>query len=289
MRIARVLREDPDESSALPLLALERDGALYDVGELDRVFGTPYDPDLFPGATDFHTRVIALGAAGLQALDERLRAGERPTEARLLPGSFVWLPPCDTERVLHVQLAAYDPPGSRPTYRFGNARGLLGHDEAVVFPAEETRPEFELGLAAVLREDLRCATAEDADQAILGYAILNGWCGRDEITHAPAAARRVASQLGPVLVTGDEIGDLACLRAQARVNGQVIASTTAGGWTTPPAEAIAWLSRWIDLRSGDVIGLGALHGGCGAAPHGSTIDLLIERLGKLTGRPVRGG
>ncbi|APR85397.1 Fumarylacetoacetate hydrolase family protein [Minicystis rosea] len=281
MRIARVLREDPEEASAHPLLALERDGALYDVGELDRVFGTPYDPDLFPGATDFHTRVIALGGAGLAVLDERLRAGERPTEARLLPGTFVWLPPCDTERALHVQLAS-DP---RPTYRIGNARGLLGNEAPVVFPEDEAHPGYELCVAAVLREDLRAASLAEAEQAILGYAILNAWCGLDDAARAPAASRRVASQLGPVLVSADEIGDLSRLRAQVRVDGQVRASTGVGGSITP-AQAIAWLSRWIDLRSGDVVGLGCIEGGDGAAPAGASIELLVERLGKLTGRPV---
>lgn len=281
MRIARVLHE----SSPLPLLALERDGALYDVGELDRIFGTPYDPDVFPGAADFHTRVIALGGAGLEALDERLRAGHRPSEARLLPGSFRWLPPCDDGRALYAQMAPYDA-GQRPSFRIENARALTGHDEPVVFPEEEEHPALELGLAVVLGEDLCAATVEEAERAILGYAILNGWCGRDDAARDPAAARRVGAQLGPVLVTADEVGDVARLRAQIRADGQVIASPAVGGSPRSPAASIAWLSRYSPLRAGDLVGAGCIH--AAAAPWGAAVELLIERLGKLTGRAVRG-
>jgi hypothetical protein len=280
VRIARVLREDPEECEVLPVLALERDGALYDVGALDRLFGTPYDPDVFPGSTDFHTRLVALDGAGLDVLDARLRAGERPSEARLLPGTFTWLPPCDPDRALLVHLA----PGGAPRwYRVGNARGLAGHEATVVVPDDEAQPAFGLDVAAVLQDDLRDATPKEAEAAILGYAILNGWSGRDDEARTPAAARRIASQLGPVLVTADEVGPLAGLRVQARVDGQVVASAGTEG----AGEALAWLSRWIDLRGGDVIGLGCVRGGSGPAPGGATVDLLVERLGKLTGRARR--
>lgn len=277
------------EASPLPLLALERDGALYDVAELDHAFGTPYDPDVFAGAADFHTRVVALGGAGLADLDERLRRGERPSAARLIPGTFAWLPPCDVDRVLHVQLAAHDAPSARPSFRFANARALLGHDEPIPFPADEARPTARIAIAAVLREDLAAAAEDEVEAAILGYTILNGWLGGDDAARDAEGAQRVAPQLGPVVVTPEEVGDLARLRVQIRVAGQVVAACAAGGWTFSPAAAIAWISRWTPLRAGDVIGLGALRGGAVAAPHGSMVELLVERLGKLCGRPLRAG
>src|SRR4051812_14152558 len=186
MRIARVLHE----SSPFPLVALERDGALYDAGELDRILDTPYAPDRLPGAADFHTRVVALEGAGLQDLDEALRAGRRPTEARLLPGTFLWLPPCDTERALHVQLAPLDAPGEELSYRLGCARAMLGHGASVPFRAREGRPDFALGIAAVLGEDLCDARVDEAERAILGYTILNGWSGLDQEARCPGTGAR---------------------------------------------------------------------------------------------------
>ena len=80
---------------------------------------------------------------------------------------------------------------------------------------------------------------------------------------------------------------MARLRAQVRVDGHVIASTSAGGWARSPAESIAWVSRFTPLAAGDVIGLGRLRDGGAPAPWGAAIELLVERLGKLAGRAVR--
>lgn len=286
-----MLHEDPEECTPQVRLAIERDGALYDVAELDRIFDTAYAPDRFAGAGDFHTRVIALRGAGLDALDDRLRRGERPSEARLLPDAVLWLPPRDPDRALFVQMASPRVARAAPSFRFENARALVGHAGRVIFPADEGRPDYELGVAAILAEDLERATPRDAEAAILGFAILNGWCGRDAEDADPSAARLVAAQLGPVLVTADDIEDLARLRAQVRVDRRVVISADLGGWTFSAAESIAWASRHTPLRAGDVIGLGCVASGASARAlpaWGSDVELLVERLGKLSGQPIRG-
>jgi hypothetical protein len=305
VRIARVLYKSSDEISPLPVLALERDGALYAVSELERVFGTQFSPERLAGTGDFHTRAVALGGAGLEDLDDRLRAGDRPSAARIVPGSFAWLPPCDTDRALYVQLAGDDEPWSTtglgaaepgsapypgrdgPLHRFGDARGLVGHEGAVPFPPGEGRPCFELGIAAVLREDLEGAGSAEAARAILGYAILDGWSGRDE--EARPGTSRVPAQLGPVLVTPGEVGDPARLKAQVRVDGTIAATPGMGGGVFSLAESIAWVSRWHQLRAGDVIGVGCVQGGRGDVTYGATVELHVEKLGKLAGRAVRRG
>jgi hypothetical protein len=286
MRIARVIQE----SSPFPVSALERDGALYEIGELAQCLGSRGAPDLLMGATDFFARVIALRCAGLATLDERLCAGDRPTEARIQPGSFVWLPPCDIDRALYVHV---EPPplpnkAGEPSYRIGNARGLLGHEARVAFPAHETRPDFELGFAAVIGEDLRHATVEEAEQAIIGYAILNDWTARDEeARHGnPGRARDFATQLGPLLVTRTEVGEVAVLRMQARVSGEVVGSGVIGMAGEHLAEGIAFVSHRLELRAGDLVGVTCMRGQ--GVPYGATVELLIERLGKLTGCAAQG-
>jgi 2-keto-4-pentenoate hydratase/2-oxohepta-3-ene-1,7-dioic acid hydratase in catechol pathway len=292
MRIARVLHV----SSPQPIVALERDGALYNVAELDRAWGTRYSPDRFADADDFHTRVIALSCAGLAELDDKLLAGARPTDARLPPNSFLWLAPCATDRASYIQLG---PPTDEPNYRIGSARGLLGHDANIPFPAREEEPDFELSVAAVLRDDLRRATHREAHRAILGYAILNGWTAREEERRAKSTgistsrAKDFAPQLGPVLVTPDELGDLAQLRTQARASGDVLRGSPAGAGPFTLAESIAFVSDSIELRAGDVIGAPCVSGGSAAQhgrklSYGSPVELTVERVGKLAGRPVRG-
>jgi 2-keto-4-pentenoate hydratase/2-oxohepta-3-ene-1,7-dioic acid hydratase in catechol pathway len=187
-----------------------------------------------------------------------------------------------------VQLGGHDELGvDGPVHRFCDARGMVGHEGAVPFPAGEGRPCFELGIAALLREDLEGAGSAEATRAILGYAILNGWSGRDE--DARAGTRRVPAQLGPVLVTPGEVGDVAALKAQVRVDGTTAATPGMGGWSLSLAESIAWVSRWHKLRAGDVIGAGCARGGRGDVAYGATVELHVEKLGKLAGRAVRRG
>jgi len=295
MRIAHVLQLP----TSTPLVALERDGALYDVAELDRRFGAKLPAT--GGASDFHTRVIALGCAGLSAHDERLRSGDRPSSARLQPGTFLWLPPCAGDRAAYIQLGAYGaaPDEDRPIYRIGNGRGLLGHEATVPFPASEDEPDYELNLGALLGEDLRRATPEEAERAIAGYAVLNDWCARGAEARATSRgsprseARDFATQLGPALVTPDELGDVEPLRTLARVDAEPRPCVPVGSWTFSIFESIAYVSEHVELRAGDVIGAGCVLGGSAASAgqrlgYGSAVELLIERVGKLAGRPVRG-
>jgi hypothetical protein len=284
LRIARVVHG----TSPLPVLALERDGAVYDAGELDRIFDTSHSPEKIAGASDFHTRVIAMGGAGLDALDDRLRSGDRPSAARLLPGTFLPLPPCDTDRALYVQMAPYDAATAVPLHRLGDARGILGHAALVPFPPSAPHAIFEPGLAAVLGDDLSSADPAEAERAILGYTLLNVWSAPDAAQLPGWSSLRVPAQLGPVLVTRDEIPDLGRLKAHVRVDAAT-SPTSLGGWAFSLAASISAVSRWIDLRAGDVIGAGCLCGGRGEAPFGAAVELHVERLGKLSGRPVRRG
>ena len=125
MRIARVLHAQ----NPTPIVALERNGVLYDVAELDRHLGTRYSPDRLAGSSDFHTRVVALSCAGLFELDEALRAGRHPRDARLLPGSYLWLAPCVTDRALyvHADSAAVGGQSAEPFYTLGHARAFAAN------------------------------------------------------------------------------------------------------------------------------------------------------------------
>lgn len=293
MRIAHVLQI----ATSAPTVALERDGALYDVAALERRFATKFAE--MPGVSDFHTRVVALRCAGLHALDDRLLSGDRPTVGRLQPGTFLWLPPCTIDRAALVQLGPYTPAGDRPSYRFGNSRALLGHGAVIPFPASEEEPDYELNIAALLCEDLRRATPDEAERAIAGYAVLNDWTARgaEARAHAqglpPSEAKDFATQLGPVLVTPEELGPVEALRTQVRIDAKAHLCSRIGDWKFSLAESIACVNDRVELRAGDVISAGCVTGGsavCSGKPlaYGSTVELMIERLGRLTGRPVRG-
>lgn len=283
MRIARIIHE----SSPFPVIALERDGALYDVAELDLRFATARTRELLGGACDFFSRIIALGGAGLDELDQRLAAGYRPTEARLAPGSFLWLPPCDPDRALLVHVTR-DHHGELAV-RLGNARAILGHEAAAPFPHEETRPAPGLGIAAIVGDELCRATISAARRAILGVAIVNDWSARDleERGLGPLHCRDFATQLGPVLVTTDALLDAPILRAQIRVGSVIVAEGALADPLDALAEAVACASQLVELHAGDLVTLATPLAPIDPVAHGAPVELLIERLGKLVGTAAR--
>jgi 2-keto-4-pentenoate hydratase/2-oxohepta-3-ene-1,7-dioic acid hydratase in catechol pathway len=184
-------------------------------------------------------------------------------------------------------------------YRIGNSRGLLGHGASVPFPPGEEEPDYELNLAALLGEDLQRVTADEAERAIVGYAVLNDWTARRTESRTRerglplSEAKDFGAQLGPLLVTPDELGPVEPLRTQVRVDAETRACSPIGAWTFALAESISFVSAYVELRAGDVVGAGCVVGGSAASvgariDYGCTVELAIERIGKLIGRPVRG-
>lgn len=293
MRLARVFHP----SSPNPLVALERDGCLYDAAELDRQFGIPLSQRVPFDESDFHLRVFALRGVGLDKLDDHLRGGDRPTEARLSKGNLLWLPPCSPDRALYVQLdqlPSADAKDELPRYHIGNARSLFAHQETIPFPHDEQHPEADVVIAALIGEELRSSTLEDAEDAIVGYSILVRWIAPNAEKHAgPTHGRDFATSLGPLLVTKDEAGAVDAARVRLRVASDTrdLVVTRATDWSLP--EAIAFISRHVPLGPGDVVGGPPIAGAREAIRElglsfGTTLEVVVERLGKLASRPVRG-
>lgn len=270
MRVARVLRPE----SASPTLALERDGALYDVVALAAEVGAD---ELFESSADFHARVVALRGAGLDELDDRLRAGVRPSSARVLPDGFVWLPPCEPARAasMHVALDR-----GEPRVWLGSARAIEGHRTRVVVPREGLA--VELAIAAIIGDELRHADARDAAQAVIGWSIALRWGVTPPAT--PEAALAVVVQLGPVLVSRAEAPPPDRARFRLRAGATVVEGAGLSHEGASAADAIARASALVPLEAGDVVILGPL-----ARAHAMPGELAagaIERLGVLEGTAV---
>jgi 2-keto-4-pentenoate hydratase/2-oxohepta-3-ene-1,7-dioic acid hydratase in catechol pathway len=135
-----------------------------------------------------------------------------------------------------------------PTFYFTNPNSVLATGDVVVFPAAAVRRDFELEVAAVIgavpgRDGAHLAP-EEAGAHIFGYTIMNDWSARDvqaremAVRLGPAKGKDFATTLGPVLVTADEVADLADadgflqLELEVLVNGVTIGTDLLGnmGW-----------------------------------------------------------
>jgi hypothetical protein len=232
LRIAKVQIEDV----ATPVLSLVVDGAHYDVAALEEIW--PIDRDF--GGVDFHTRVVAARCAGLDDLDARLHSGSRPTEARLLPGDFLPLPPCDPGRCAFLRVNEH---GGEPKLSRGDSRAFFGDGQPVpVIQAGELL--VAAGLAIVLADDLWRASARQAERAILGYTAILQWLGGDK-----------PCSVGPVLLPRRKARDLASLVLSLEHSDRRECGGELGSWPFAPAEQVAFVSQRARLCAGDVIAL----------------------------------
>lgn len=291
-------------------LAIERDGEVFLASELATTLGAPQAP------RDFDA-LFAGDAFGtveqLSQLDRSLSAGNRPATAKLQPGSFQWDAPVPRScQILdgyafetHVKNARSKrglgvPPEwyEVPTYYRSNPRALFGHEATIPFPPDENMCDYELEFAAVLGRNVKDATVEQATSAVIGYTIFNDCTARAAqrkvmaMGLGPAKGKDFANQLGPVLVTPDEIGDIDAVELVARVNGAEWSRALFGSAEFSFGEIIAFACQGIELWAGDVIGSGTVGFGCGLEldkflNDGDVVELEASRVGVLRSKVGR--
>ncbi len=126
--------------------------------------------------------------------------------------------------------------------------------------------DWEVELAMVIAAGGAWIGEDEAPRHIFGYTIVNDVSARDLQWRASqflyGKGQDTYCPMGPVIVTADEMPDLADTELELLVNGEVMQRESAGHMLFRPARVIAELSRGITLEPGDVITLGT-PGGCG--------------------------
>lgn len=274
--------------------------------------------------------------AALVALDRRFKAGDY-AERAVAYDSLELLPPIHRPASCrdgyafrqHVEAARrnrgvpmIDEFDQFPIFYFTNAHSIVGPGPVRVMADHLQKLDFELEVAVVLGRAGRNVRAEEADDYIFGYTILNDFSARVlqmeemQLSLGPAKGKDFANALGPMLVTPDEleawrvepasghVGTNYTLDMRARVNGVEVSH---GSWATMHwtfAEIIERAAYGVDLQPTDVIGSGTVGTGCflelnGTAarldPHakpqwlhsGDVIELEVEQLGVLRNTIVK--
>ncbi len=196
-----------------------------------------------------------------------------------------------------------------PTFYFTNPHTILGPSDTLLPPVTE-RLDFELEVAVVVGGEPGVnLDAEGAASRIFGYTIMNDWSARDlqgremKVRLGPAKGKDFGTALGPWIVTADELapfidadGFLA-VRAEVRVNGDLIGEDLVSNMGWPFPELVAYASRNSRVVAGDVLGSGTVgNGGClgelwgrngGLVPPplraGDEVRMTVEGIGELVG------
>ncbi len=193
-----------------------------------------------------------------------------------------------------------------PVFYFSNPEAVIGPDAPLEMPQIQEL-DYELEIACVIGRAGRDIPADEAERYIAGYTIMNDWSARDtwrnyeaKLSMGPAKSKDFATSLGPWLATPDELEDRRegsgaetryNLDMVCRVNGREYSRGNANSLTHTFAQMIAWASRDVWLRPGDVLGSGTVGTGCilelrpetvgGWLKPGDVVEMEISGLGTL--------
>ena len=207
-----------------------------------------------------------------------------------------------------------------PVFYFSNHNTMFADGEEIkLMPDHFEQLDFELEFAIVIGKGGQNILSKDADQHIAGFCILNDLsCRRLQMEEmrlslGPAKGKDFANELGPYLVTPDElfskIIDTPCgnkydLNMKCFVNGELLSEGNAKDMNWTFAEIIERASYGVELFPGDVIGSGTVGTGCLLEINGSgkranldyierwieegdQIEMQIEGLGKISNKIVK--
>ena len=127
-----------------------------------------------------------------------------------------------------------------PIFYFSNVAEIRGPDEPVWAPRASKELDYELEVGALIDTSVTNLSAEQREEAIGGFFVLNDWSARDlqrdetAVRLGPAKGKDFATSIGPWLVTPDELGDARQgtgydLAMTATVNGN---ETSRGTWSS---------------------------------------------------------
>lgn len=190
-----------------------------------------------------------------------------------------------------------------PVFYFSNTSMIYGDGDTIPYPGYSDALDYELEIAAVIGKSGINIPAEQAEDYIFGFTIMNDWSARDEqrremsVGLGPAKGKDFATSFGPCIATLDEFVDRRTdrpgvydLEMVARVNGVERSRGNMKDLYWSFGQMIERASQDAYLRPGDVIGSGTVGTGCllelteGQGPWlqpGDVIELEIERLGIL--------
>jgi acylpyruvate hydrolase len=190
----------------------------------------------------------------------------------------------------HIAETGRDEP-THPTLFAKHADTLVGPGDDIALPAG-LQVDWEAELAVVVGHELRAATAQEAGEAIAGYAVANDISVRDwqrrTLQWFQGKAWDATTPLGPVVVTPDELDPVAGVEVICRVNGVERQRGNTKTLVFDCAALLSYISTFTVLRPGDVVLTGTPGGvGMGMDPptylaDGDVVETEIPGIGTLT-------
>ena len=173
-----------------------------------------------------------------------------------------------------------------------NPDAVIGPGDTIMLP-EYTVPWMfmhEAELALVMKGPAKMVKAKDWRNAVFGYTCLidvsareqgrrtwpatplTSWLGKSFDTFAP---------IGPCITTADEIENPNDLVVRFWDDGQLRHNYNTDDMEHPVPELVEFATTVMTMYSGDLIACGTNHEGLGALQDGETVEIEIEKIGRM--------
>lgn len=189
------------------------------------------------------------------------------------------------------------PAPDEPTLFIKANSSINGPSDAIVRPRDAVKLDYEVELAAVIGRDARYVRETDALKHVAAYCIVDDVSERAfQMEHQGTTTKGKSADtfapIGPWLVTADEVGDPHGLEVWTTVNGESRQRGHTKDMIFGIATLVAYVSRFMSLRAGDLISTGTPAGVAhGMKPPrylqpGDVVEMGITGLGTQRNRVV---
>lgn len=180
------------------------------------------------------------------------------------------------------------------------ASSIVGPTDDIVYPVELTSElDWEVELVIVIGKTGKNIKESDAMQHVFGYTVAHDVSARDWQMKKNLKQWLLGKcmdtfcPLGPAIVTTDGLSDPHKLGIRCRVNGKTVQDSNTEQLVFRTPELIAFISRFVTLKPGDIILTGTPPGvGVFLKPNpvflqrGDVVDVEIDEIGTCTNRVV---
>ena len=168
---------------------------------------------------------------------------------------------------------------------------ICGPNDPIIIPRTSEKTDWEVELAVIIGTKAKYVSQADAMAHVAGFAVANDVSERAFQTERAGQWTKGKScdnfgQLGPWLVTRDEVADPQDLAMWLTVNGEKVQNGSTRTMVYGVAHLVSYLSQFMTLHPGDVISTGTPPGvGLGMKPPrylkaGDVVELGIAGLGQ---------
>lgn len=179
---------------------------------------------------------------------------------------------------------------TEPSFMWSPATMICGTGSEISIPEAEQRSEYGAELGIVLGRDCRDVSEDEAEEAILGYTVLNNVWIKDTDQVAYERPLRVYDNhcpTGPVVVTKDEM-DWRDHSLRLWVDGELRQDDSTSSMLFSPAMLVSYLSKMVTVRRGDLLMTGTPGGVEGKwLRFGQTVELELDGIGRLRNHVTR--